>query len=65
MTTTPVETPPRTPPNVVAYRSVTATIAVLLLLSFGFGLAGYGPFSLLHSLVNPVTHVLHLDRIQG
>jgi len=65
MTTTPVKTSSRTPPHVVAYRSVTATIAVLLLLSFGFGLAGYGPFSPLHSLVSPVTHALHLDRIQG
>jgi hypothetical protein len=65
MTTTPVKTPPRTPPHVVAYRSVTATITVLLLVSFGSGLAGYGPFFPLHSLVNPVTHALHLDRIQG
>lgn len=65
MTTTPVKTPSKTPPHVVAYRSVTATVAVLLLLSFGFGLAGHGPFSLLHSVASPVTHALHLDRIQG
>jgi hypothetical protein len=55
----------RTPPHVVAYRSVTATIAVFLLLSFGFGLAGYGPLSSLHHLASPVSHALHLDRIQG
>lgn len=65
MTTAPAKTPARTPPHVVAYRSVTAAIAVLLLLSFGFGLAGYGPLSPLDSLVSPVTHALHLDRIQG
>ena len=65
MTTTPVTTPLRTPPHVVAYRLVTATIAMLLLLSFGLGLAGYGPFSALHGLASPVTHALHLDRISG
>jgi hypothetical protein len=65
MTTAPVKTPVRTPPHVVAYRSVTAAITVLLLLSFGFGLAGHGPFSLLHGLASPVSHALHLDRIQG
>jgi hypothetical protein len=49
----------------VVYRSVTAAIAVLILLFCGLGLAGYGPFSPLHRLVSPVTHALHLDRIQG
>lgn len=65
MTATPVKTPSKTLPHVVAYRSVTATVAVLLLLSFGFGLAGHGPFSPLHSVASPVTHAMHLDRIQG
>ena len=55
----------KTPPHVVAYRSVIAAITVLLLLSFGFGLAGYGPFSPLHGVASPVTRALHLDRIRG
>jgi len=58
-------TPLRTPPHIVAYRLVTAAIAVLILLSLGLGLAGYGPVSALHRLASPVTHALHLDRIQG
>ena len=58
-------TPVRTPPHIIAYRSVTAAIVVLLLLSLGFGAAGYGPFSALHGLANPVSHGLHLDRIHG
>jgi hypothetical protein len=65
MTTKPRTTALRTPPHFVAYRLVTATIATLLLLSFGFGLAGYGPFSSWHGLASPVTHALHLDRIGG
>ncbi len=65
MTTDPAAAPGRTPPHVIAYRSVTAAITVLLLLSFGFGLAGYGPFAVLHGLASPVSHALHLDRIQG
>jgi hypothetical protein len=65
MTTAPVPTPARTPPHVVVYRSVTAAIAGLLLLFCGLGLAGYGPFAPLHRLASPVTHTLHLDRIQG
>lgn len=63
--TTPVRSHSGTPPLVVAYRSVTATITVLLLLSIGFGLAGYGPFVFLHQLAHPVSHALHLDRISG
>lgn len=65
MTTAPAPASGRTPPHMVAYRSVTAGIAVLLLLFCGLGLAGYGPFALLHQLASPVTHALHLDRIQG
>jgi hypothetical protein len=65
MTTTPVTTPARTPPHVVVYRSVTAAITGLLLLFCGLGLAGYGPFAAAHRLASPVTHTLHLDRIQG
>jgi hypothetical protein len=65
MTSAPVKTLAGTPPHVAAYRSVTAVITVLLLLSFGFGLAGYGPFSALHGLASPISHALHLDRIQG
>ncbi|MGD0602844.1 MAG: hypothetical protein ABSA53_04480 [Streptosporangiaceae bacterium] len=64
--TTPLKTPPlKTPPYTIACRSVTATITVLILLAVGFGLAGYGPGSGLHRLASPVTHALHLDRIQG
>jgi hypothetical protein len=62
--TTPVKQHLRTPPHVVAYRAVIAATTVLLLLSFGFGLAGYGPFFFLNGLVRPVTHALQLDRIQ-
>lgn len=64
MMTAPAPTPARTPPHVVAYRSVTAGIALLLLLFCCLGLAGYGPFAPLHRLVSPLTHALHLDRIQ-
>lgn len=55
----------RTPPNVIAYRSLIAAITVLILFAFGSGLAGHGPLTGLHQLVNPVTHSLHLDRIGG
>lgn len=55
----------KTPPSVVAYRSVTAAVTVLILLSIGFGLAGYGPLVVLHRLAHPVSHGLHLDRISG
>lgn len=65
MTTASVPTPARTPPHVVVYRSVTAAITGLLLLLCGLGLAGYGPFAPVHRLASPVTHTLHLDRIQG
>jgi hypothetical protein len=55
----------RTPPHVVAYRSVTSFITVLILLSVGLGLAGYGPLAILHQVTSPVSHDLHLDRIRG
>jgi hypothetical protein len=55
----------RTPPHVVAYRSVTTAITVLILLWAGLGLAGYGPLAGLHHLVSPVSSGLHLDRISG
>ncbi len=55
----------RTPPHVIAYRSVISSVSVLILLAFGFGLAGYGPLASLHRLANPITHSLHLDRIGG
>jgi hypothetical protein len=38
----------RTPPQVIAYRSVIAAIMLLIVLSFGLGLAGYGPLGFLH-----------------
>jgi hypothetical protein len=53
----------QTPPHVVVYRSITATITVLLLLWIGAGLAGYGPLTALHGVAHPVSHALHLDRI--
>jgi hypothetical protein len=55
----------RTPPHVVAYRSVTAALTALILLSIGLGLAGYGPLTSLHRAAQPVFHELHLDRISG
>jgi hypothetical protein len=55
----------KTPPHVVVYRSVASGVAVLVLLAFGFGLAGYGPLAPFHRLARPVTHYLHLDRIRG
>jgi hypothetical protein len=55
----------KTPPHVIAYRMVTATITVLLLMLLGSGLAGYGPFAPLHSLAGPVLHAPRLDRAQG
>jgi hypothetical protein len=61
--TTPVKQQLRTPPHVVAYRVVVATITLLLLLSIGFGLAGHGPFSSLNGFARPVTHALNLNRI--
>jgi hypothetical protein len=53
----------KTPPHAVVYRSLTATITVLLLLSISAGLVGYGPLISLHGLAQPVSHALHLDRI--
>jgi hypothetical protein len=41
----------RTPPHVVAFRVVTVTIALLVLLGVGLGLAGLGPASGLRGLV--------------
>jgi hypothetical protein len=55
----------KTPPHIIAYRSVTATIALLILLAFGFGVAGYGPFAALHGLTGPVSRSLHLDTVSG
>jgi hypothetical protein len=55
----------RTPPHVAAYRSVTAVITALIVLSIGLGLAGYGPLIVLHRTTEPVSHMLHLDRISG
>lgn len=55
----------RTPPLVVTYRSVTAAVTALILLSIGLGLAGYGPLLVLHRVAHPVSHELHLDRISG
>jgi hypothetical protein len=55
----------KTPPHVVAYRSITAVITTLILLSIGLGFAGYGPLVVLHRSAEPVSHALHLDRISG
>ena len=55
----------RTPPHVIAYRSVTVVITLMILLSAGLGLAGYGPLAVLHRAASPVSHDLHLDRISG
>jgi hypothetical protein len=55
----------RTPPHVIAYRSVISGVSALILLAFGFGLAGYGPLVPLHRLASPACHFLHLDRIGG
>jgi hypothetical protein len=55
----------KTPPHVVAYRSVTAAATTLILLSIGLGIAGYGPLVVLHRIAQPVSHELHLDRISG
>ena len=55
----------RTPPHVVAYRSVAAAVTALILLSVGLGFAGYGPLVVLHGASEPVWHALHLDRISG
>lgn len=38
----------RTPPHVVAYRSVIAAITLLIVVSAGLGLAGYGPLAVLY-----------------
>lgn len=55
----------RTPPNVLAYRLVTSALTVLILISVGLGLAGYGPLTALHRVAHPVSDALHLDRISG
>lgn len=54
-----------TPPHVVAYRSMISVITLLILLSAGLGVAGYGPLTVLHRVASPVSHELHLDRIGG
>lgn len=63
--TTSAKTRPPTPPHVVAYRTVVATAAWLILLAVGFGLAGYGPLAVLHAVVVPLTDALHLNQISG
>ena len=55
----------KTPPLVVSYRSVTAVLTALILLSIGLGFAGYGPLVVLHRAAEPVSHGLHLDRSSG
>lgn len=42
----------RTPPHVVAFRTVIVTFALLILLGAGLGLADLGPASGLQGLVN-------------
>jgi hypothetical protein len=54
-----------TPPLVIAYRSVTAVVTALIVLSIGLGFAGYGPLVVLHRIAAPVFQELHLDRISG
>jgi len=58
-----MKTAMRTPPHTVAYRSFISGITLLILLALGSGLAGHGPLTSLHQLVQPITHALHLDRI--
>jgi hypothetical protein len=55
----------RTPPFVISYRAVTAALTAAILLSVGFGFAGYGPLTVLHKVAHPAYHALHLDRISG
>lgn len=55
----------RTPPIVISYRAVTATLTTAILLSVGFGFAGLGPLTVLHKVAHPAYHALHLDRISG
>jgi hypothetical protein len=42
----------RTPPHVVAFRTVIVTTSLLILLGVALGLAGLGPASGLQKLVN-------------
>jgi hypothetical protein len=37
----------RTPPHVIAYRVITVTLATMILVAVGFGLAGRGPLGAL------------------
>lgn len=37
----------RTPPHVVAYRVISVTLATMILVVVGFGLAGRGPLGVL------------------
>jgi hypothetical protein len=53
--------PRATPPSFVVYRAFIVAVTVFLLLSLGFGLAGYGPFAALHGLAQPVGRTLHLS----
>ena len=55
----------KTPPHVIAYRSVETAVVILILLLLSLGLAGSGPLDPLHSLTRPISHALHLDRIGG
>jgi hypothetical protein len=54
-----------TPPSVIAWRSVTAALTLLILLFVFLGFAGYGPLTVLHQVTEPAYHALHLDRIGG
>jgi hypothetical protein len=55
----------KTPPHVIAYRSVTVAITLLILLGLGLGAAGYGPLTALHRVVSPISDGLHLNGISG
>jgi hypothetical protein len=63
--TSPARAPRTTPPSFILYRAAIAGVTVILLLSLGLGLAGYGQFAALHGLARPVGRALHLTGSGG
>jgi hypothetical protein len=55
----------KTPPQFVIFRVVAATITVLILATFGLGLAGQGPLDGLGTQTSRVVNVVHDNYQRG
>jgi hypothetical protein len=55
----------KTPPHVIVYRLVTATITVLILLTIGFGVASRGPLGSLGARTSQADQLVHTLYAKG